>query len=88
MLTSNRVAIRWTTDATHQGEYCGVAPTGKRVHLEGLDFFHFQGGKISELWIEYDNLAGAATNGRRADDAGTDPLAGARGRRLGPRRRP
>jgi predicted ester cyclase len=56
LVSGDRVAIRWSTDATHQGEYFGVAPTGKQVHLEGLDLFHFQGGKISELWIEYDNL--------------------------------
>ena len=56
LVSGDRVAIRWSTDATHQGEYFGVAPTGKRVHLAGLDFFHFQGEKISELWIEYDNL--------------------------------
>ena len=56
LVAGNRVAIRWTTDATHQGPYFGVAPTGKRVHLEGLDLCHLSGGKITELWIEYDDL--------------------------------
>ncbi len=56
VVAGNRVAIRWTNDATHQGDYLGVPATGKRIHSEGLDLFHLQGGKITEMWIEYDNL--------------------------------
>ena len=57
MVTGNRVAIRWTSDGTHGGDYFGVPASGRQVHLEGLDLFHVQGDKISEIWIEYDNLA-------------------------------
>ena len=57
LVSGDRVAIRWTTDATHQGEYFGVPPSGKRVHIEGLDLFHLRGGQITEIWIEYDNLS-------------------------------
>jgi steroid delta-isomerase-like uncharacterized protein len=56
IVVGNRVAIRWTSDATHQGDYFGMAPSGQRIHFEGLDFFHFQDGKIAEVWIAYDNL--------------------------------
>src|SRR4051812_46507305 len=28
IVTGNRVAIRWTADATHQGDYFGMAPSG------------------------------------------------------------
>jgi steroid delta-isomerase-like uncharacterized protein len=51
------VAIRWTADGTHQGDYFGVPPTGKRIHVEGIDLFHVQDGKIAEAWIENDNLS-------------------------------
>ena len=54
--SGDRVAIRWTADATHGGDYLGVPASGQRIHFEGLDFFHLQDGKIAELWIEYDNL--------------------------------
>ncbi len=57
IVAGDRVAIRWTSDSTHQGAYLGVPPTGKRIHLEGLDLFHLQDGKITEVWIEYDNLS-------------------------------
>ena len=34
-----------------------MPPSGKRIHVEGIDVFHVQDGKIVEMWIEYDNLA-------------------------------
>ena len=30
-----KVAIRWRMEATHQGTYQGIAPTGRRVTLQG-----------------------------------------------------
>jgi steroid delta-isomerase-like uncharacterized protein len=56
VVAGNRVTIRWTAEATHQGDYFGMPPSGQRVHFEGLDFCHFRDGKIAELWIAYDNL--------------------------------
>ena len=56
IVAGDRGAIRWTFDATHQGDYLGIPASGQRMHFEGLDFFHFQNGKIAELWIEFDNL--------------------------------
>lgn len=57
LVAGDRVAIRWTSDGTHDGDYFGVPASGRRVHLEGLDLFHMQGGKIAAIWIEFDNLA-------------------------------
>jgi len=54
--SDDRVAIRWTADATHGGDYVGMPASNQRIHFEGLDFFHLQDGKITEMWIEYDNL--------------------------------
>ncbi len=56
IVAGNRVAIRWTSESTHHGEYLGVPPTGKRIHLEGIDLVHLQDGKISAVWVAYDNL--------------------------------
>ena len=56
IVVGNRVAIRWTSDATDRGDYFGMAPSGQPIHFEGLDFFHFRDGKIAEIWIAYDNL--------------------------------
>jgi steroid delta-isomerase-like uncharacterized protein len=57
LASGTTIAIRWTSDGTHQGDYFGVPPTGKRIHVEGIDLFHVQDGKIVEMWIEFDNMA-------------------------------
>jgi steroid delta-isomerase-like uncharacterized protein len=56
VVSGDRVAILWTSDGTHRGDYYGVPPTGKRTHIEGLDLFHVRDNKITEAWIEFDNL--------------------------------
>lgn len=56
LVAGDRVAIRWSSESTHQGEYFGVPPTGKPIHLEGLDLFHLQDDQIAAVWIAYDNL--------------------------------
>jgi steroid delta-isomerase-like uncharacterized protein len=42
------VASRWTIRGTHQGEFEGIAPTGKVVTGSGITIFHFADGKIVE----------------------------------------
>lgn len=40
------VAYRWTMRGTHQGEYRGLAPTGKPVSATGITIIRFANGKI------------------------------------------
>src|SRR6266568_6179178 len=51
---NDRVVTRWTVQGTHQGEYVGIAPTGKQVKITGIDIFRVVDGKIVELWAEVD----------------------------------
>jgi len=48
----DRVALRWKADGTHLGELMGMAPTGKRVTLTGIDIVRIAGGRIVERWAE------------------------------------
>ena len=52
----DKVAVRYTTSGTHRGGFVGVAPTGKRVTLTGIDINRFTGGKIVEHWGQSDSL--------------------------------
>jgi len=52
----DKVATRWTFCATHNGEFLGIAPTGKRVKITGINICRIQGGKIVELWREVNVL--------------------------------
>jgi predicted ester cyclase len=40
------VAYRWTMNGTHQGEFHGIAPTGKPVQFTGITIVRFADGKI------------------------------------------
>jgi steroid delta-isomerase-like uncharacterized protein len=48
------VASSWTFTGTHKGEFLGVAPTGKRVAIEGLSMARISNGKIVESWGYWD----------------------------------
>ena len=51
-----KVVLRFTFRGTHQGEFMGVAPTGKQVTMAGIDIFRIADGKIAELWNQEDVL--------------------------------
>jgi steroid delta-isomerase-like uncharacterized protein len=50
------VVTRWRAVGTHQGEFMGIAPTGKRVTITGISIHRIQSGKIVEEWQEWDSL--------------------------------
>lgn len=52
----DRVAIRYTIEGTHQGEFAGVAPTGKKVTVTGQTIVRFADGKVAERWNAVDML--------------------------------
>ena len=41
-------------EATHSGEFMGIAPTGKRVEIRYMDFWHVRDGKIVDNWVMVD----------------------------------
>lgn len=52
----NTVAARWTIRGTHQGEFQGMAPTGKQVQVTGITIHHLTEGRITESWLVFDTL--------------------------------
>jgi ketosteroid isomerase-like protein len=52
----NKVAIRQTMRGTHQGEFMGIAPTGKEISFSGVWLAHLSNGKIKEQWVYFDAL--------------------------------
>jgi steroid delta-isomerase-like uncharacterized protein len=47
---------RWRATGTHRGEFQGLAPTGNRVEVTGIDIVRVAGGKLVEGWVELDGL--------------------------------
>jgi predicted ester cyclase len=52
----DRVVIRMTWVGTHNGEFYGVAPTGRRVSVTSIGIDRVVNGKIAEGWGEVDML--------------------------------
>lgn len=50
------VAARWTVAGTHEGEFRGVEPTGEEVQFSTIGTFRVSDGKVSEVWIQADEL--------------------------------
>jgi steroid delta-isomerase-like uncharacterized protein len=48
------VMVRRTQDATHQGFFAGLPPSGKRVRLPSIDIFQLALGRIAQYWHMYD----------------------------------
>jgi predicted ester cyclase len=44
------VAFAYRISGTHQGEFQGVAPTGRRIDARGMQISRFEDGKIVERW--------------------------------------
>jgi steroid delta-isomerase-like uncharacterized protein len=52
----DRVVYRWTAQGVHQGEYMGIAATGKAVTMTGITILRIEHGKIAERWGSADQL--------------------------------
>jgi steroid delta-isomerase-like uncharacterized protein len=51
-----KVVVRWTSRGSHQGEFMGVAPTGRLVTFGGMRLFRIAENKIAESWVNIDQL--------------------------------
>ncbi|PZS12509.1 MAG: ester cyclase [Pseudonocardiales bacterium] len=50
------VALAYTLAGTHKGDFHGVAGTGKRIEVRGLQIGRFRDGRIVERWGSTDEL--------------------------------
>ncbi len=51
---NDRVAVRWTMTATHQGTFAGIEPTHRRISQNGLVFYRVADERIAESWALVD----------------------------------
>lgn len=45
-----RAACHTRVTGTHKGEFMGIAPTGKKIDVGGVDFVRIRNGKTAEHW--------------------------------------
>ena len=52
----DKVVTRWTLTGTHQGEFLGIAPTGRAVSVAGMSLDRVAAGQIAEGFDAWDEL--------------------------------
>ena len=52
----DKLVTRWSSTGTHQGEFMGLAPTGKQVTVSGMNISRIVEGKIVEYRGQWDTL--------------------------------
>lgn len=50
----DRVATRWRMSGTHQGEFMGIAASGRSVEVGGIFYDRLENGQMQETWAQYD----------------------------------
>jgi steroid delta-isomerase-like uncharacterized protein len=53
---ADKVATRWTIRGTHEGEFQGMPPNGKRIEMTGITIFRIANGRLIEGWTNEDVL--------------------------------
>jgi steroid delta-isomerase-like uncharacterized protein len=53
----DKVAVRLNITGTHEGEFHGTPPTGKKISFNATDFITLMDGKITEEWVNADTMA-------------------------------
>jgi predicted ester cyclase len=51
---NDKVVVRWRLLGTHQGDFRGIAPTGRAIALKGIAIYRVDGGKLMERWVVTD----------------------------------
>ncbi|HEV8711598.1 MAG TPA: ester cyclase [Candidatus Binatia bacterium] len=50
----NKVVARWTFRGTHEHDFMGVPPAGKRATVMGIAIYRVADEKIAEAWVAWD----------------------------------
>jgi steroid delta-isomerase-like uncharacterized protein len=50
----DRVVVRWRLLGTHQGDFGGIAPSGRAITLRGIAIYRVAGGMLQERWVVSD----------------------------------
>lgn len=68
--TDDHVAMRYTLSGTHEGEFQGVPPTGRRFEVSAMQLARFENGRCVERWGSTDELGMMKQLGILAEAAG------------------
>jgi len=53
----DKVVIRARARGAHEGEFAGIAPTGRQMETPALVMYRLEGDKIAEFWVQADMMS-------------------------------
>ena len=56
LVDGDLVCARATTSGTHDGEFMGLPPSGKRFEIHGFDMVRMRDGQVVEHWGVFDMM--------------------------------
>jgi steroid delta-isomerase-like uncharacterized protein len=56
VVDDDHVVVAYTLTGTHDGEFQGIAPTGRKIEINGIQIGRFEDGKLVERWGSSDEL--------------------------------
>lgn len=62
------VFVQWRLTGTHGGPLQGIAPTGKRLEIDGMDHFVIRDGQVSSNFVIFDQMQYARQMGLMPPD--------------------
>ena len=65
----DRVVVRWRLLGTHEGDFDGIAATGRAIALKGIAIYRVEAGLLMERWVVSD-LHGLLEELRSSDEGG------------------
>jgi predicted ester cyclase len=57
LIDGDSIAAHFEDTGTHEGEFLGVAPTGRKVRTREFAVYRLRSDRIAEVWVAADNLA-------------------------------
>ena len=61
IVEGHAIAWRWTLSGTHVGPFAGLAPTGHRATLRGVNFQRLKDARVIEHWTMLDIFGATQT---------------------------
>ena len=46
----DKLTVLYVLSGTHQGDFLGIAPTGKEIKIYGINIYRFENGLVEETW--------------------------------------
>ncbi len=56
VIDDEHAVVAYTLTGTHQGDFQGIAPTGRRIEINGVQVARLENGEIVERWGASDEL--------------------------------